>query len=612
MSLIASRVHSTEPVEYNLRPASPSHPPPIGATFSLRADRKRLSMETLRLHFTALPGRWLAAALLLAGCAPAGEPDPPIGFYSGGTIARSEYESWLSVQKPDDVPELLDALTTIAIRKHLAAAARSRGVEETLRVRLALEELETRALERAFRRHLAAGIELEPGELERAVEERKDRFGLPRRLELRNLFKSFRDGMTAGERAALWTQMEELRRRLEAGADFAALAARESDSQTRFRGGLIGVVRPGDLDPGVEEVAMSLRPGELSEVLETADGLTLLRCERVLEATEPDLDTIRVSIEQRLRKERMAERMAELRAELLAGVRLDLDAAQLVSTPGETRVVELPDGGGLTLEEVQMLMRLRRARRAPADLPRERLRQILEGMVLDRRQAARARELGLAEEPELESRLHWRRLETLAREEMGSRVQERWTPPSEEEARARYDADPERYRHPEELDLAVIMLRADRTNVRERYRRAEALSADLAAGRIAFDEAARQFSEHPSASRGGRLGWLSRRRMAPLGPLVAKTALGLEPGETSELVQQTESLIGDSTLWILRLLDDRGPRPMSFEEARAGVLGELGRERRQAIRRQLRQQLVSELAVRAAGGPAEGSAAPAP
>ena len=72
--------------------------------------------------------------------------------------------------------------------------------------------------------------------------------------------------------------LAELRR----GADFASVARRfSSDSVSAAQGGELGWFRRGQMVKGFEEAAFSLRPGELSPVVETAFGFHIIQVERV-------------------------------------------------------------------------------------------------------------------------------------------------------------------------------------------------------------------------------------------------------------------------------------------------------------------------------------------
>lgn len=74
----------------------------------------------------------------------------------------------------------------------------------------------------------------------------------------------------------------ELLSRLDEGADFAELARRNSDDPgSAARGGELGWFRPGQMVPEFEGAAYSLRPGQISGVVETDFGFHIIRLNRV-------------------------------------------------------------------------------------------------------------------------------------------------------------------------------------------------------------------------------------------------------------------------------------------------------------------------------------------
>jgi tetratricopeptide (TPR) repeat protein len=73
---------------------------------------------------------------------------------------------------------------------------------------------------------------------------------------------------------------EQIARRLEGGADFAALAQAESGDASAAHGGDLGTVKVADLAAPLRAAAAALAPGQVSPILETAAGYVLLKRER--------------------------------------------------------------------------------------------------------------------------------------------------------------------------------------------------------------------------------------------------------------------------------------------------------------------------------------------
>lgn len=108
---------------------------------------------------------------------------------------------------------------------------------------------------------------------------------------------------------------QEVRRRLDAGADFADLARHMSANPDTARNG--GLLPPfPDTDPDVppllREVAFALKDGEVSNPFHVERGWHILRRERILEATPVDFDAARQDTENRLRDRLSAPAMQQL------------------------------------------------------------------------------------------------------------------------------------------------------------------------------------------------------------------------------------------------------------------------------------------------------------
>ncbi len=112
---------------------------------------------------------------------------------------------------------------------------------------------------------------------------------------------------------------QELRKKIEAGGDFAALATAESDDTgSAAKGGDLGSFKKGQMVPAFEEAAFSMKPGELSQPVKSQFGYHIIKVEshdtKTFEEVKPDL-------EKRLRPEQAQKALSDL--EKNAGVSLD-------------------------------------------------------------------------------------------------------------------------------------------------------------------------------------------------------------------------------------------------------------------------------------------------
>ncbi|HEX2270658.1 MAG TPA: peptidylprolyl isomerase [Pyrinomonadaceae bacterium] len=72
---------------------------------------------------------------------------------------------------------------------------------------------------------------------------------------------------------------EEVLKRLRAGEDFAKMAAEFGSDGTKDKGGDLGWFGPSDMDPDFSKAAYALKPGQISEVVQTKFGFHIIKLE---------------------------------------------------------------------------------------------------------------------------------------------------------------------------------------------------------------------------------------------------------------------------------------------------------------------------------------------
>ena len=146
------------------------------------------------------------------------------------------------------------------------------------------------------------------------------------RVRARHILLLNPEGASQAQLDSVRALAEELRDRARAGADFAALAEEWSeDPGSAARGGDLGFFPRGSMVPAFEEVAFSLEPGEMSDVVETQFGLHVIRVE---EREFPGMDEIR----EQLRTQLHLQRTSQAESIFVAGIEEPAD-------------VQIADGG---------------------------------------------------------------------------------------------------------------------------------------------------------------------------------------------------------------------------------------------------------------------------
>ena len=108
-------------------------------------------------------------------------------------------------------------------------------------------------------------------------------------------------------------KVEDLRKQIEGGADFAKLASEQSDDPvSRPANGELGFFKRGQLAPSFEEAAFGLKTGELSKPVKSAAGYSLIQVEE--EKPVKPFEELRAELERNVRIEESRKYIDNLKA----------------------------------------------------------------------------------------------------------------------------------------------------------------------------------------------------------------------------------------------------------------------------------------------------------
>lgn len=158
--------------------------------------------------------------------------------------------------------------------------------------------------------------------------------------------------------------------------------------------------------------------------------------------------------------------------------------------------------------------------------------------------------------------------------------------------RSFYDENPQFFEQGEQVAARHIIFTTqgidDEEVIADKRELLEELRADLVAGSIEFEDAARQFSEGPSGPDGGNLGTFGRGQMVP--PF-EEAAFALEVGEISEIVET------DFGFHLIEVTERLPEQTVPFEEVEASIIEYLVQQEREIAAQSYVEGLRSEAEV---------------
>jgi len=112
---------------------------------------------------------------------------------------------------------------------------------------------------------------------------------------------------SADDRKKAREKAEKLKKELTGGADFAALAKANSTDSSSQQGGDLGFFGKGQMVPPFEKAAFALKPGEISDVVETQFGYHIIKLTEKKPAETTDFKDVKVKIEEFLKGQKVNE-----------------------------------------------------------------------------------------------------------------------------------------------------------------------------------------------------------------------------------------------------------------------------------------------------------------
>jgi parvulin-like peptidyl-prolyl isomerase len=140
-----------------------------------------------------------------------------------------------------------------------------------------------------------------------------ERFHLPETVTARHILIGVSPDAAAAQKAEARRRATELLDQLRGGADFARLAQQHSEDQgSAAAGGLLGAVPRGRMDSAFDAAAFSVKPGELSDIVETPYGFHIIKVEEHQDGRTMPLQEVRGDIRKLLEERGLQEGLAAL------------------------------------------------------------------------------------------------------------------------------------------------------------------------------------------------------------------------------------------------------------------------------------------------------------
>ena len=178
---------------------------------------------------------------------------------------------------------------------------------EGYRAQIKKEILKNQLVSRQIRQR----VNIPPEEVQRYYEEHQDEFAQPAAIKVRHIFIAVSAGASEQDEERALEKVKEAQKRLEDGEDFEDVAKDLSEGPEASEGGLLGLMRKGQMQSDLEDAAFSLKTGEVSEPVRSPAGIHILKVdERETESMVP-IEDVQEQIKERLYAEAIESRFQQ-------------------------------------------------------------------------------------------------------------------------------------------------------------------------------------------------------------------------------------------------------------------------------------------------------------
>jgi len=286
---------------------------------------------------------FVALALVLWSIPALGADDPVVARIGERTFLLSDLNRWMSHDTEEgrkviekDAKKKAFLLRQIVTSMAIAEQARKEGFDQRPDIRENAELLVNNMLSMEYLdKVVAQRVQVTEEDLRKHYEENVKSYQLPERARVRQILLKVERTAPEAEVAAVKARAGKLLAQAKAGGDFAALASEHSeDEASKRKGGEVGPFARGSLAPEFEEAAFSLKPGEVSGIVETDAGFHILKVEERLEPSVQPYDEVKERIRRKVTIDMKRKAVDDYVEKLSREKGVEIDAAGLFGGAG--------------------------------------------------------------------------------------------------------------------------------------------------------------------------------------------------------------------------------------------------------------------------------------
>jgi peptidyl-prolyl cis-trans isomerase C len=152
-------------------------------------------------------------------------------------------------------------------------------------------------------------VAVQPTDVDTFYKQNPDKFQQPERVRASHILIRVEENADAKAKEAAKAKAADVFKQVKAGKDFAELAKQHSqDPGSAVQGGDLGFFQQGQMVGAFERAAFALKPGEVSDIVETPFGFHIIKMAEKQSARTMPMDEVKPQIEQFLQNQQRQEK----------------------------------------------------------------------------------------------------------------------------------------------------------------------------------------------------------------------------------------------------------------------------------------------------------------
>lgn len=261
----------------------------------------------------------IAVSLAFASVTFAEESDPVLGKAGDYVIRKSDLDRLVTYyppqkqkflqENPQQKITLIKRMLEVMV---ISDIARKQDFTERLEVKEQLRFMTNDFISREYlTKVVMEDVNVTDDDIRHHYDINKEKFSLPEQVSARHILIRVSSDAPEAEKKAAKDKAEEILHKLKEGEDFAKLAEEFSDDPgSKTKGGDLGFFSKGKMVKAFEDAAFSMKPGEMSGIVETNFGYHIIKVEDYKEGRTRPIKEVKEQIREQL-KNNFAKSKAE-------------------------------------------------------------------------------------------------------------------------------------------------------------------------------------------------------------------------------------------------------------------------------------------------------------